>query len=97
VKKLTRQKEEVLKKIDELEKSIDTDMELSCGMAPPGAYDEMYKEIYRLQDQLASLSHYKTTEEMFLDVRGQAADAELLSQVKPRNKKPSKHRKEPSR
>ncbi len=96
MKKLTRQKEETLKKIGELEKRIDIDMELSCGMAPPGAYDAMYKEIYRLQDKLASLTHYKTAEEMFLDVRGQT-DAELLSQVKPRNKKPSKHRKEPSR
>ncbi len=94
---MTRQKEEILKKIGELEKRIDIDMELSCGMAPPGAYDEMYKEIYRLQDELASLTHYKTAEEMFLDVRGQAVEAELLSQVKPSNKKPHKHRKEPSR
>ncbi len=70
MKKLTRQKEEILKRIEGLEKQIDIDMELSCGMAPPGAYDEMYKEIYRLQDELASLTHYKTAEEMFLDVRG---------------------------
>lgn len=70
---MTRQKKEIIKKIDEMERFIQADMELGCGFAPVGAYDGMYEEIYKLQEQLASLSHYSSVEEMLYDTRGQEA------------------------
>lgn len=70
---MTRQKKEIIKKIDEMEKFIRVDMELGCGFAPAGAYDSMYEEIYKLQEQLAKLSHYNSVEEMLYDTRYQDA------------------------
>lgn len=46
---MTRQKKEVIKKIDDLEQWIEVDVELGCGFAPVGAYDETYREIDRLR------------------------------------------------
>ena len=67
---MTRQKKEIIKKIDEMERWIAVDEELGCGFAPAGAYDEMYKEIYRLQEELARLQHYASVEDMLYDTRG---------------------------
>ena len=90
---MNRQKKELLKKIEELETWIDIDTELGCGFAPPGAYDGIYEEIYRLQEELAHLRHYKTVEEMYYDERGQATVEEILRQAKPaRNQKPGRSR-----
>ena len=50
---MTRQKKEVIKKIDDLEQWIEVDVELGCGFAPVGAYDETYREIDRLREELA--------------------------------------------
>ena len=69
MKKTTRQKKELLKKIEEMETWIAVDTELGCGFAPPDAYAEMEEEIYRLQEKLAHLRHYKTVEEMYYDER----------------------------
>ena len=69
MKKLTRQKKELLKKIEQLETWIAADEELGCGFAPPGAYDDMYREIDQLREKLAHLRHYKTVEEMYYDER----------------------------
>ena len=90
---MNRQKKELLKKIEEMETWIAVDTDLGCGFAPPGAYAEMEKEIYRLQEKLAHLRHYKTVEEMYYDERGQAAVEEILRQAKPvRNQKPKRSR-----
>ena len=83
MKKLTRQKKELLKKIEQLEIWIAADEELGCGFAPPGAYDDLYKEIYQLQEELAQLMHYESAEEMFFDERGQTKDMSILRQKGP--------------
>ena len=67
---MTRQKKEIIKKIDEMERRIADDEELGCGFAPAGAYDEMYREIDRLQEELARLQHYAGVEDMLYDTRG---------------------------
>lgn len=67
---MTRQKKEIIKKIEEIEIFIATDEELGCGFAPAGAYDDLYKKIDELQEQLAKLQHYGSVEEMMLDLRG---------------------------
>ena len=78
---MNRQKKELLKKIDELETWIAVDTALGCGFAPPGAYDGMYQEIYRLQEKLAHLRHYKTVENMMYDERGTLADDQILQRI----------------
>ena len=83
MKKTTRQKKELLKKIEEMETWIAIDEEMGCGFAPPGAYDDMYKEIYQLQEKLAQLRHYKSVEEMLYDERGQMSVMEILCQKGP--------------
>ena len=67
---MTRQKKEIVKKIDEMERWIAADEELGCGFAPAGVYDGMYQEIYRLQEELARLQHYASVEDMLYDTRG---------------------------
>ena len=67
---MTRQKKEILKKIDDMYEWIAVDEQLGCGFAPPGAYDGMYDEIRRLEDDLARLRHYECAEAMFCDERG---------------------------
>ena len=72
---MTRQKKEILRKIDRIEQFIACDEELGCGFAPAGFYDPLYEEIYRLQEQLARLSHYGSVEEMMMDSRGCGPEA----------------------
>lgn len=67
---MTRQKKEIIKKIDQIQLEILVDEELGCGMAPAGAYDRAYIEISELEEQLARLMHYKNANEMFCDMRG---------------------------
>lgn len=74
---MTRQKKEVVRKIREIEEFIEVDSELGCGFAPAGAYDNMYDEIYRLQEQLAELSHYGSVEEILYDNRGFKPDENI--------------------
>ena len=67
---MTRQKKEILRQIDEIERDIEIDRQLAFGMAPPGAYDSMYQQIDDLWDELARLSNYESKEAMFFDERG---------------------------
>ena len=71
---MTRQKKEILKKIDEIQTFIAVDEELGCRFAPAGFYDELYEQIWELETQLAKLSHYESVEEMMMDPRGCGAD-----------------------
>lgn len=80
---MNRQKREILKKIEQIEVEIGTDIQLGFGIEPPGAHDRMYEEIYRLQEELAHLRHYSTAEEMFYDPRGQMPDLDLPFQNGP--------------
>lgn len=68
---MTRQKKELIKRIDYLNEMIMVDMELGCGFAPPDAYQSTYEEIDRLWEELAHLRGYKDGMEMQMDERGQ--------------------------
>ena len=74
---MTRQKKEILKKIDDLRIWIAVDEELGCGFAPADAYLETYEEIDRLERELAGLRHYDGVEEMYNDARGCGSTEEL--------------------
>ena len=67
---MTRQKKELIKRIDEIENFIAADSALGCGFAPADFYRPLEEEAYRLQEELAHLSHYSTVEEMIYDTRG---------------------------
>ncbi len=69
---MTRQKKEILKQIEQMERSVQIDLQLGFGIAPAGAFDRVYEEMYKLQEDLASLRHYASAEEMFCDTRGNA-------------------------
>ena len=88
---MNRQKKELLKKIDELETWIAVDTELGYGFAPPGAYDGMYQEIYKLQEKLAHLRHYKTVEDMMYDERGALTDDQILQRIESSRTRKQRH------
>ena len=71
---MTRQKKELIRKIDEIENFISVDTELGCGFAPADFYQPLEEEAYRLQTELAHLQHYPDAESMFYDPRGMVAD-----------------------
>ena len=72
---MTRQKKEIIRRINEIEKFIAVDEALSCGFAPAGFYDSLEEEAWDLQEQLAHLSHYSSAVEMMMDTRGCRMDA----------------------
>ena len=72
---MTRQKKEIIKKILEIERFVQVDIELGCGFAPAGTYAKEEQEVGRLYDQLASLRHYESAVEMMYDCRGFAPAA----------------------
>ena len=74
---MTRQKRELLKRIEQMERSVDVDIQLGLGYAPANAFDRVYEEMYKLQEELAHLRHYASAEEMFCDTRGQFLDMDL--------------------
>lgn len=74
---MTRQKKEIIKKINDMEMWIAADMELGCGFAPPDAYADMEQEIWRLYEELAHLQHYESAEEMFHDDRWMTNDTDV--------------------
>lgn len=76
---MTRQKKEILKKIEEIDNFIGVDMALGCGFAPASFYDPLYEEIYALEEKLAKLRHYSSRDEMLQDLRGcyQLGEADL--------------------
>ena len=67
---MTRQKKELIRRIYEIEAFIGADSELGCGFAPSGFYSPLEEEVYRLQEELAHLSHYPDADSMFYDTRG---------------------------
>lgn len=64
---MTRQKKEIIKKIEEIEWVIHSEIALGYGYVPEDAHDSLYDEIYRLNEELAHLRHYANAEEMFDD------------------------------
>lgn len=67
---MTRQKQEIIKHIERIETFIAADDEMGCGFTPAGFYDELYREIDKLNEQLAKLRHFANAEAMFMDSRG---------------------------
>lgn len=60
---MTRQKKEIKKKIQEIVRFIEVDMDLGCGYAPANYYDPLYAEINELEEELAHLSGFATAAE----------------------------------
>ncbi len=52
---MTRQKKEIFRKIENLERGIMADKAMGYGFAPTGAYDETEREIERLREELARI------------------------------------------
>ena len=67
---MTRQKKEIIRKIDEIEAFIGADTELGCGFAPAGFYEPLEREVDRLIEELASLRHFENGLAMMMDPRG---------------------------
>ena len=67
---MTRQKKELIWKIDEIQAFIGADEELGCGFAPAGFYEPLEQEADRLFEELAHLRHYENSMEMMMDMRG---------------------------
>lgn len=59
---MTRQKKEIIKKMDEIRNFIYADTELGCGFAPAGAYDDLYDQLYDLQTELSQLRGFESFE-----------------------------------
>ena len=66
---MTRQKKELIRKIDEIERFIGADQELGCGFAPTGFYDPLYEEVYSLETEFAHLRGFESVEAMMMDQR----------------------------
>ncbi len=66
---MTRQKKEIVKKIDRIQTGIEMDELMGCGL-PPAVYEAREQEIYGLLEQLARLQHYASVEDMLYDTRG---------------------------
>lgn len=74
---MTRQKKEIIKKLDEIDNIIAAETELGCGFTPSSFYEEMEEIKFPLLAELARLSHYDSVDEMLYDDRGFTADPEL--------------------
>ena len=66
---MTRQKKEIVKKIEYIQTGMEMDDLMGCGL-PPKVYETREKEIYTLWEQLARLQHYASVEDMLYDTRG---------------------------
>lgn len=67
---MTRQKKELIKKIDKAWEFIEADTQLGCGFAPADFYAPIEQQIYEWESELAKLQHYASREEMYYDMRG---------------------------
>ena len=75
---MTREKKEIIKRLDAIEEFIAVDEALGCGCAPAGAYDELYAEMYSLRDRLARLRGFSSYEAMFdFECKGRRLAAEI--------------------
>ena len=67
---MTRQKKEIIRKMDEIERFIGADEELGCGFAPAGFYQPLEEELASLGEELAHLRGYSSEMEMLMDTMG---------------------------
>lgn len=66
---MTRQKKEIVKKIEYIQTGMEMDDLMGCGL-PPKVYESREREIFSLLEQLARLQHYTCVENMLFDTRG---------------------------
>jgi len=66
---MTRQKKELIKKIDYILMGMEMDDLMGCGL-PQGICEAREWEVYQLQKELARLQHYNSVEDMLFDTRG---------------------------
>ncbi len=66
---MTRQKKEIIKKIDYILIGMEMDDLMGCGL-PQGICEAREREVYQLQKELARLQHYGCVEDMLFDTRG---------------------------
>ena len=66
---MTRQKKEIIKKVECVQLGMEMDDLMGCGL-PPAVYEAREQEIYGLWEQLARLQHYTSVEDMLYDTRG---------------------------
>lgn len=66
---MTRQKREILREIDRIDKIIEAETVMGCGFTPVDAFKELYRERWQLFEKLAKLSHFNSAMEMFADER----------------------------
>ena len=69
---MTRQKKELIQRIDEIEAFIAADDALGCGFVPPDFYRELEEEAWELEEQLARLRGYRDANAMMMDTWGLA-------------------------
>lgn len=68
---MTRQKKEIIDKINEIWAFIQADEALGCGFAPAGFYEPLERQINELEEKLAHIRGYKDSMEMMMDTRWQ--------------------------
>ena len=71
---MTRQKKELIKKIEAVQFEIWAEEKLGCGFTPAGAFAPYYKKIDKYEEELAHLRGYSSVMDMYMDTRYIAAD-----------------------
>jgi len=66
---MTRQKKEIIKKIEYEQLGMEMDDLMGDGL-PPAVFEAREQELYSLWEQLARLQHYACVEDMLYDMRG---------------------------
>ena len=61
---MTRQKKELIRRIDDIQNFIAADDALGCGFAPPDFYRGLEQEAWALEEQLARLRGYRDANAM---------------------------------
>lgn len=67
---MTRQKKEIIKKIDEASRFFDAEYEMGCGFGTEAIAEVEERTLAPLYEELARLRHYETVNAMFYDPRG---------------------------
>lgn len=66
---MTREKKELIKKLEEIDQHIDAEIELGCGFTPDWFLEKLYALKDPILEKLAKLSHYNSVNEMLYDER----------------------------
>lgn len=67
---MTREKFEIIKKLDEIDRCEDAELEMGCGFGAELIGDTFERMRWPLLKRLANLQHYPSVEAMLYDDRG---------------------------